>query len=152
MAAVGSPFENACILTGVGVAAILINSAIITKWGRRRVFLTTGMALCGITQLIVAIVYDKKGPSTSTGKVSPGRSVRDQVVLLTPIFSRSSSVSQSSTSWPTTAWWRRTRGSAAASSPRSVFAATPSAWRLRSASWAPGSPPSPPRTLSTRTR
>jgi len=75
MASVGSPFENSCILTGVGVAAILINSVVITKWGKRRVFLTIGMVFCGLTQLIVAIVYDKKGPSTSTGKVIVGVSV-----------------------------------------------------------------------------
>ncbi|KAI1620991.1 MFS transporter [Exophiala viscosa] len=75
MAAVGSPFENACILTGVGVAAIMINSAVITRWGRRRFFLTTGMVLCGVSQLIVAIVYDKLGPGTSTGKVIVGVSV-----------------------------------------------------------------------------
>jgi len=75
MAKVGSPFENSCILTGLGVVAILINSAVITKWGRRRVFLTIGMILCGITQLIIAIVYDKEGPSTSTGKVIVGVSV-----------------------------------------------------------------------------
>ena len=69
MAKVGSPFENSCILVAVGVVAILINSAIITKYGRRRVFLTIGMTVCGITQLIVAVVYDKQGASTSTGKV-----------------------------------------------------------------------------------
>lgn len=71
MAHVGSAFENSCILVAVGVVAILINSAIITRWGRRRVFLTVGMTICGITQLIVACVYQQKGPSTSTGKVSP---------------------------------------------------------------------------------
>lgn len=69
MAAVGSPFENACILTGVGVIAILINSAVITRWGRRRVFLVTGMIICGLAQLIVAVVYDKQGPGQNTGKV-----------------------------------------------------------------------------------
>lgn len=69
MASVGSPFENACILTGVGVIAILINSAVITRWGRRRFFLVTGMIICGIAQLIVAIVYDKLGAGPSTGKV-----------------------------------------------------------------------------------
>ncbi|OCT50032.1 general alpha-glucoside permease [Cladophialophora carrionii] len=75
MAKVGSAFENSCILVAVGVVAILINSAVITRWGRRRVFLTVGMCLCGITQLIVAIVYDKQGASTSTGKVIVGVSV-----------------------------------------------------------------------------
>jgi MFS transporter, SP family, sugar:H+ symporter len=75
MAQVGSPFENSCILSAVGVAAILLNSAVITKIGRRRIFLTIGMILCGITQLIVAIVYDKNGPGSSTGKVIVGLSV-----------------------------------------------------------------------------
>ncbi|KAL6252844.1 hypothetical protein RBB50_000563 [Rhinocladiella similis] len=75
MAAVGSPFENACILTGVGVIAILINSAVITRWGRRRVFLVTGMIICGLAQLIVAVVYDKQGPGQNTGKVIVGISV-----------------------------------------------------------------------------
>jgi MFS transporter, SP family, sugar:H+ symporter len=59
----------------VGVVVILINSAIITKYGRRRVFLTTGMTICGFTQLVVAIVYDKNGPGTSTGKAIVGLSV-----------------------------------------------------------------------------
>jgi len=70
MASVGSAFENSCILVAVGVLAILINSAVITRFGRRRVFLITGMLLCGLSQLIVAVVYDKNGPGTSTGKVS----------------------------------------------------------------------------------
>ena len=57
MADVGKPFENACILTGVGVLAILLNSVVVTKFGRRRVFLMTGLTLCGIFQLIIAIIY-----------------------------------------------------------------------------------------------
>ncbi len=75
MAKVGSPFENSCILVAVGVLAILINSAVITRYGRRRVFLTIGMTVCGISQLIVAVVYDKQGAGTATGKVIVGVSV-----------------------------------------------------------------------------
>lgn len=57
MADVGSPFPNACILVGVGVVAILINSCVVTKIGRRRVFLITGLCLCGLFQLIIAVIY-----------------------------------------------------------------------------------------------
>jgi MFS family permease len=69
MAKVGNAFENSCILVAVGVVAILVNSAIITRYGRRRIMLCTGMILCGITQLIIAIVYEKEGANTATGKV-----------------------------------------------------------------------------------
>lgn len=69
MAGVGSAFENSCILTGVGVFIILVNSAIITRYGRRRVFLTTGLIICGICQLIVAAVYTANPGTKSTGKV-----------------------------------------------------------------------------------
>jgi MFS transporter, SP family, sugar:H+ symporter len=68
MAKVGSPFMNACVLTAVGVVVIIINSAIITKYGRRRVFLTTGMIVCGICQLIVAVVYTTHPGTQATGK------------------------------------------------------------------------------------
>lgn len=70
MAGVGSPFENSCILTGVGVFIILVNSAIITKYGRRRVFLSVGLIICGICQLIVAAVYTAKPGTAATGKVT----------------------------------------------------------------------------------
>jgi len=75
MAHVGSPFENACILTGVGVFIIIVNSAIITRWGRRRIFLMVGMFLCGLCQLIVAIVYSANPGAPSTSKAVVGLSV-----------------------------------------------------------------------------
>jgi hypothetical protein len=75
MAKVGSAFENSCILTGVGVAVILVNSAIITKYGRRRVFLFWGLTLCGITQLIIAAVYTVNPGTRSTGRVRSSPSV-----------------------------------------------------------------------------
>ncbi|PMD31531.1 putative maltose permease [Hyaloscypha variabilis F] len=75
MAKVGSPFMNACILTAVGVIIIIINSCIITKWGRRRVFLINGMIVCGFCQLIVAAVYTARPGTVSTGKVIVGISV-----------------------------------------------------------------------------
>ncbi|KAJ4537527.1 hypothetical protein HRR80_003332 [Exophiala dermatitidis] len=153
MAKVGSAFENACILVAVGVAAILINSAIITKYGRRRVFLSVGMILCGITQLIIAIVYDTKGPGTSTGKVS-------HVCLVTNIgiarhdwadkfLPRSSSVFLSSISLATTEWLRPTPGFVVASSLPNVCEAILSDWRQQSASLVHGLQHSQPLTLST---
>ncbi|KAH7145810.1 MFS transporter [Dactylonectria estremocensis] len=69
MAQTGSPFENSCILLGVATAAVIINCTIIRKYGRRRVLLTAGLIVCGIAQLIPAIVYDKRGPGPTTGKV-----------------------------------------------------------------------------------
>ena len=70
MANVGSPFMNSCILTAVGVVIIIINSCIITKWGRRRVFLINGMLICGLCQLIVAAIYNTHPGTLATGKAS----------------------------------------------------------------------------------
>ncbi|KAH6662538.1 MFS transporter [Halenospora varia] len=69
MANIGSAFENSCILTGVGVLVILINSAIITRWGRRRVFLLWGLIICGLCQMVVAAVYTANPGTTQTGKL-----------------------------------------------------------------------------------
>ena len=68
MAKVGNAFENSCILTAVGVVVIIINSAVISKIGRRRVFLMTGMTVCAISQFIVAAVYKVQPGTVSTGK------------------------------------------------------------------------------------
>ncbi|PNS21008.1 hypothetical protein CAC42_3345 [Sphaceloma murrayae] len=57
MANVGKPFENAVILTSIGVFAILVNSVVVTKFGRRRVFLMSGLLLCGLFQIIIAVIY-----------------------------------------------------------------------------------------------
>ena len=75
MAGVGKPFENAVILTSVGVIAIIINTLVITRWGRRRVFLVVGLILCGIVQLILAAVYDAQPTKSSTLKLIVGLSV-----------------------------------------------------------------------------
>lgn len=75
MANIGNSFENSCILTAVGVVAILINSAVITHIGRRRVFLIFGMFLCGLTQLITAVVYTKNPGTKSTGRAIVGLAV-----------------------------------------------------------------------------
>ncbi|KAF1849238.1 MFS monosaccharide transporter-like protein [Cucurbitaria berberidis CBS 394.84] len=75
MAKVGSPFMNSCILTAVGVLAIMVNSCIISKYGRRRVFLMVGLSLCGITQIIIAAVSHVNPGTVGTGKVIVGLSV-----------------------------------------------------------------------------
>ncbi|KAI0542565.1 MFS monosaccharide transporter-like protein [Xylaria digitata] len=75
MANVGNAFENSCILTGTGVAALLFNALIITKYGRRRVMMISGFAVCGLSQLIMAIVYTVEPGTEKTGKVIVGLSV-----------------------------------------------------------------------------
>ncbi len=67
-AGIDKPFQNACILTGLGVFIILVNSAVITRIGRRRVFLMTGMTICGFSQLFSAIIYSTNPGSPNTGK------------------------------------------------------------------------------------
>ncbi|KAL2173320.1 general substrate transporter [Thermothelomyces heterothallicus CBS 202.75] len=68
MAGIGDAFANSCILISVGVVAIMINSALVTHFGRRRVFLITGLLLCGLAQLLTAVVYQVKPGAKSTGK------------------------------------------------------------------------------------
>lgn len=75
MAGIGDPFANSCILIACGVVAIIINAAVITRYGRRRVFLITGLIICGICQLIVAAVYTVSPGTQSTGKVIVGISI-----------------------------------------------------------------------------
>jgi MFS transporter, SP family, sugar:H+ symporter len=69
MAGVGKPFENSVALVTVGVVAIIINTCLITRYGRRRIMLITGLIVCAIAQLIVAVVYTVKPHASSTGKV-----------------------------------------------------------------------------------
>lgn len=68
-------FENRCILTAVGVLAILINTTFITYVGRRRAFLTAGLVFCGFSQLIVAVIYTVHPGTESTSKAIVGLSV-----------------------------------------------------------------------------
>jgi SP family sugar:H+ symporter-like MFS transporter len=70
MAQVGSPFMNSCILVAVGVFAVGLNSCVISKIGRRRVFLMSGLTICGLCQIAVAAVYHVNPGTVSTGKVS----------------------------------------------------------------------------------
>ncbi len=75
MANIGKAFENTCILMGVGTLAIIVNSAVITRVGRRRVFLVSGLLLCGLSQLVMAIIYTVQPGTEFTGKAVVGISV-----------------------------------------------------------------------------
>ena len=63
------------ILVSVGVIAIILNTLVITRYGRRRVFLVVGLCLCGAVQLIIAAVYDARPTEESTLKLIVGLSV-----------------------------------------------------------------------------
>ena len=69
MAKVSNPFAMSNVLSTIGILAILLNSLIIVKFGNRRVLLMTGLIVCGILQLIVAVVYDKKPGTKGTGTI-----------------------------------------------------------------------------------
>ena len=69
MARVSNAFAMSCVLSAVGLVAILINSLIVVRYGRRRVLLMSGLIVCGLLQLIIAITYDKKPGATVTGTV-----------------------------------------------------------------------------------
>lgn len=75
MAGIGKPFMNSCILIACGVFVILVNSCLITRFGRRRVFIMCGLVACGLCQLIVAAVYQANPGTAQTGKVIVGVSV-----------------------------------------------------------------------------
>ncbi|KAI1266909.1 MFS monosaccharide transporter-like protein [Xylariaceae sp. FL1019] len=75
MAGVGNSFENSCILTGAGVASLLFNALVITKYGRRRVMMISGFILCGLTQLAIAVVYTVEPGTRRSGQVLVGLSV-----------------------------------------------------------------------------
>jgi D-alanyl-lipoteichoic acid acyltransferase DltB (MBOAT superfamily) len=72
MAHVSNPFAMSCVLSTVGLAALIINSLIVIHWGRRRVILTSGLITCGVLQLIIAVVYNQKPGTAQTGKVIVG--------------------------------------------------------------------------------
>ncbi|PKS12581.1 hypothetical protein jhhlp_000789 [Lomentospora prolificans] len=69
MARVSDPFAMSNVLSTIGIIAILMNSLIVVRFGRRRVLLMTGLIGCCILQLIIAIVYHKEPGTTTTGKV-----------------------------------------------------------------------------------
>jgi SP family sugar:H+ symporter-like MFS transporter len=86
MAKVGNAFQNSCILTAVGVIAIIVNSCVISKIGRRRVFLMIGMFICGVCQFIVAAVYHVNPGTVGTGKVSLHESITSHLVATASDF------------------------------------------------------------------
>lgn len=69
MAKVPNPFAMNNILSAMGILAIIFNSLIVVKFGSRRNVLMGGFAICGIFQLIIAIVYDKEPGTVNTGNV-----------------------------------------------------------------------------------
>ncbi|KAK5713737.1 hypothetical protein LTR17_017504 [Elasticomyces elasticus] len=75
MAGVGKPFENSVALVAVGVVAIIINTCVITRFGRRRIFLISGLLLCAVTMLIIAAVYTVKPNDASTKNLIVAMSV-----------------------------------------------------------------------------
>ncbi|ORY70515.1 putative maltose permease [Pseudomassariella vexata] len=75
MANVGDAFQNSVILNAVGVFALLLNSFLVTRIGYRRVMMMNGLGLCGLSQLIIAIVYTVQPGTATTGKVVVGISV-----------------------------------------------------------------------------
>lgn len=72
MSKVANPFGMSNILSAMGILAILFNSLIVVRYGRRRVIIMTGLALCGLFQLIIAVVYKTHPGTTSTGQVLVG--------------------------------------------------------------------------------
>ncbi|SPO06219.1 related to monosaccharide transporter [Cephalotrichum gorgonifer] len=72
MANVEDPFAMSNVLSTIGLTAIIINSLIVVRYGRRRVLLMCGLVGCGVLQLVIAVVYDKDPGSTTTGKVLVG--------------------------------------------------------------------------------
>ena len=69
MAGVKDPFAMSCVLSTLGLLALMMNSLIVVRHGRRRVLLMTGLTTCGILQLIIAITYSKNPGTNTTGKV-----------------------------------------------------------------------------------
>ncbi|KAB5513404.1 general substrate transporter [Coniochaeta sp. 2T2.1] len=69
MANVEDPFAMSNVIGALGMVAIILSSFIVVRWGRRRVLLITGLILCGVLQLITAVVYDKNPGTSTTGKV-----------------------------------------------------------------------------------
>ena len=62
-------------MISAGVVAILVNSALITHFGRRRVFLVPGLIVCGIAQLLTAVVYQANPGAASTGQAVVGLAI-----------------------------------------------------------------------------
>ncbi|KAL2121700.1 hypothetical protein VTJ04DRAFT_2155 [Mycothermus thermophilus] len=69
MSNIPNPFGMSNILSAMGILAIVVNSLVVVRFGWRRVVLMAGLGLCGIFQLIIAVVYHVQPGATSTGVV-----------------------------------------------------------------------------------
>jgi hypothetical protein len=69
MSNIPNPFGMSNILSAMGILAIVVNSLVVVRFGWRRVVLMAGLGLCGIFQLIIAVVYHMQPGATSTGVV-----------------------------------------------------------------------------------
>jgi hypothetical protein len=60
------------VLSSISIVAFIANSFIVVRYGNRRVLLMTGLLVCGMLQLIIAITFHKAPNAKSTGKVTVG--------------------------------------------------------------------------------
>jgi hypothetical protein len=72
MAKVTDPFAMSNVLSAISIVAFIANSFIVVRYGNRRVLLMTGLLVCGVLQLIIAITYHKAPNAKATGKVTVG--------------------------------------------------------------------------------
>jgi hypothetical protein len=72
MAKVSDPFAMSNVLSAISIVAFIANSFIVVRYGNRRVLLMTGLLVCGILQLIIAVVFHKAPNAKATGKVTVG--------------------------------------------------------------------------------
>jgi hypothetical protein len=84
MAHVTDPFAMSNVLSAISICAFIANSLIVVRFGNRRILLITGLLVCGILQLIIAIVYHKAPAAKSTGKVTVGLTAIYMYVLPMP--------------------------------------------------------------------
>ena len=66
MAGIATPFQQQVIAIAVALFAVILNCFIVTRFGRRRLFILVGLVVCGICLLIQAAVYDTAPFTTST--------------------------------------------------------------------------------------
>ncbi|KAF4832979.1 Major facilitator-type transporter ecdD [Colletotrichum tropicale] len=69
IARVEHPFAMTNVLSTCGLLAIIANALVVVRYGRRRVFLLSGLILSGCFQLIMAITFDKHPNTVSTGNL-----------------------------------------------------------------------------------
>lgn len=72
MARVSDPFAMSNVLSATSILAFIANTFIVVRYGNRRVLLMTGLLVCGVLQLIIALVYHTQPGRKSTGKVTVG--------------------------------------------------------------------------------